>query len=267
MKKMKKTKKICTPVLAFLVALGMNSKASAGELSGKDIARRARDANRSNTGVVVKGTLVLNNLKNAGTQRRSFVTMTSRNRGLSRSLFRFTSSSYRGTTFLTIERRGRSNLQYLYLKSVGSPRQVESSDREKNFVDTDLSNEDMGGAKIEDYTYKRLADRKIAGKNCYVIEKYPKSRSSKFSRHLVIIDKSTFVPVASKGYNRAGRVIKTMRAKEIRRVGSVHVPYRVTVTDISQRHRTTMKVTTAKEKRVNRGYFNKNRLRMRWSVQ
>ena len=260
-------KKFITLSLLCITSVVLVSQAPADNLTGKAIAQRARDTNKSRIGMVVKGTLVLKNLKNGSAENRSFVTLSTRMGGLSRSLFRFTSSSYSGTTFLTIERKSSNNLQYLYLKSVGSPRQVESSDKEKSFVDTDLSNEDMGGAKIRDYTYKRLADRKVGGKECYVIEKYPKNRSSKFSKHLLVIEKATFVPLLSKGYNRSGRVIKTMKAVDVRKIGSVHVPYSVTVTDIVKRHRTVMKVQSAAERRSSRGYFNKNRLKMRWSVQ
>jgi len=260
-------KKFMKCFMALCFAAAFLQQAPAENLTGKAIAQKARDTNKSGIGMVVKGTLVLKNMKSNSIENRSFVTLSSRSGELSRSLFRFTSSSYSGTTFLTIERRSSDNLQYLFLKSIGSPRQVESSDKEKNFVDTDLSNEDMGGGKVIDYTYKRLGDRTVKGKECYVIEKYPKRKNSKYSRHLIIIDKATFVPIASKGYNRAGRVVKTMKAGNIRKIGSVHVPWSVMVTDITKRHRTTMKVSFAAEQRSSRGYFNKNRLKMRWSVQ
>ncbi|HPQ52040.1 MAG TPA: outer membrane lipoprotein-sorting protein, partial [Spirochaetota bacterium] len=145
------------------------------ELSGRDIALKVHNSNKSTTGIVLKGQMNLKNLKNGSSESRRVVALSVRNGGLSKSLFRFTDSSYSGTTFLTLERSGRDNLQYLYLRSVGSPRQVEGSDREDYFVDTDLSNEDLGGSRVDDYNYKRLPDKNIGGKDCYVLERYPKN--------------------------------------------------------------------------------------------
>lgn len=238
------------------------------QLSGRDVAQKVHDSNRSVLGIVLKGQMNLKNLKTGSSESRGVVALSVRTGGLSKSLFRFTDSSYSGTTFLTLERAGSDNLQYLYLRSVGSPRQIEGSDREDYFVDTDLSNEDLGGSRVDDYTYKRLPDQNIGGKDCYVIERYPKNRSSNFSKHDVIIDKTTMLPLSMKSYSRAGRVVKTMRSGQFRKVGNgIYVPMYMKVVDFPRKHQTIFRVNSAVETRVNRGYFNRNRMNMRWAEQ
>ena len=238
------------------------------QLSGRDIALKVHDSNKSAAGIVLKGQMILKNLKSGSSESRSVVALSVRNGGLSKSLFRFTDSSYSGTTFLTLERSGSDNLQYLYLRSVGSPRQIEGSNREDSFVDTDLSNEDLGGSRVDDYNYKRLPDQNIGGKECYVLERYPKSTSSNYSKHIVIIDRATMLPLSVKSYGRSGRVVKTMRSGQFQKVGgAIYVPMYMKVVDIEKKHETLLRVKNAVEKQINRGYFNRNRMNMRWAEQ
>lgn len=237
-------------------------------LTGEQIAQRAHDSNKSAQGIVLKGSMILKSLAGGAPESRSVVLLSYNSGGLTNALFRFADSSYRGTTMLTAERAGKENLQYLYLPSVGSPRQVEGSDREKNFVDTDFSNEDLGGSKISDYTYNRLPDRKAGTLDCYVIERMPKNRSSKYGKHVVTIDKGTMIPVDVQFYSRSGRVVKSMRSSGIRQIGgSIYLPMHMEVVDIEKRHQTVIEVSAANEKNINRGYFNRNRLGMQWAEQ
>jgi len=236
------------------------------DLDGRQIAENAEKKNQSAIGLVSKGTILLEDLKTNKSESRSFTLIAISANGLRNAMFRFTDSRYKDTTFLTIEGSGGDKLQYIFLKSVGSPRQVESSDKEKNFVDTDMSYEDLGGSKTADYDYKRLDDREVNGRDCYVIEKYPKRKTSKFQKHLILIDKSTWVPVAAKYFSTDVRVVKTLSADDIRAVGAgINVPYSITVTDLADQHRTTVTLKSAVEKQLSAGYFNKGRMDKSWS--
>jgi len=256
--------KIFKTVLCLLFATGL-SVCYAGELTGLAIAEKVHDSNKSRVGLVIQGSMKMKDLRSGSEEKRDVITLALTRKDITKSLFRFTSSTYKGTTFLTVERKKRDNLQYLYLNSVGSPRQIESSDKEKSFVDTDMSNEDMGGAKIRDYTYKRLGDKTIRGRQCYLIERYPKSRSSKYTKHIVVIDKQTMIPVRVKSYGKSGRVIRTMAADDIKPVAkNINIPRKIRVIDLVKKHETEMNINMAKQKKINRGYFNKNRMSRRW---
>lgn len=245
-----------------------------GTLNGQDnvtgdwIAQKVHDSNRSSSGLVLKGSMVMKNIDTGSSEIRKSVMLAVTEGVLTKGIFRFTDSSYSGTTMLTLERSGQDNLQYLYLPSVGSPRQIESSDREKNFVDTDFSNEDLGGSKISDYTYKRLPDQKYRDYDCYVIERTPKNKSSKYSKHVVIIDKGTMIPVNVQFYGKSGRVIKTMNAGQIKKIsGRISLPMYIEIIDLEKRHQTAFGISEAQEKNLNRGYFNRNRMNMKWAEE
>lgn len=261
---MKKT--ISLIISSALVCIAAGTQAQ-DNLTGEQIAQKVHDANKSATGLVIKGSLTMKNMASGASESRSAVLITVKQDGQNRALIRFTSSSYSGTTMLTIERAGKENLQYLYLPSVGSPRQIEGSDREKNFVDTDFSNEDLGGSRIADYKYNRLPDQNIAGSSCWVIERIPKSSSSKYSKHVVVIDKATLLPVSVQFYARSGRLVKTMKAAQVKKTGSVYVPMYLEVTDIENKRQSVLSVADAQEKKVNAGYFNRNRMNARWAEE
>ena len=254
--------------LALVFAVFMSGTSGAQQLTGKDIAQMVHDMNKSDSGIILKGKMTLSSINGGSSESRSIILLTFRKQGLSNGLFRFTDSSYRGTTMLTVERHGKENLQYLFLPSVGSPRQIEGSDREKNFVDTDFSNEDLGGSRISDYTYNKLPDKKAGNIDCFVIERFPKSKSSKYSKHVVTIDKATLVPIEVQFYAKSGRIVKTMRSGSIKKISSsINVPMYLEVVDIEKKHKTVINISSAQEKKINRGYFNRNRLGMQWAEQ
>jgi hypothetical protein len=261
-------KKIISLIIAGSLLSLAGALSAQDNLSGEEIAKKAHSVNKSSSGIILKGQIAMKNLVNGSTESRKAMVMTVAKGGLTQALIRFTDSSYSGTTMLTVERSGKDNLQYLYLPSVGSPRQIEGSDRENNFVDTDFSNEDLGGSRIADYKYKRLADQKAGAADCYVIERFPKSSSSKYIKHIVVIEKATMIPLSVQFYGRSGRVIKTMRAGQIKNIGNnINVPMYLEVVDIEKKRQTILSVTSAEEKALNQGYFNRNRMSAKWAEQ
>lgn len=261
-------KKIISSAIAVCLFSIAGAVLAQDNITGEDIANKAHEANKSASGIILKGQLLMEDMNSGSSESRKAIVMTITRGGSTSGLIRFTDSSYRGTTMLTLERPGRDNLQYLFLPSVGSPRQIEGSDRENNFVDTDFSNEDLGGSRIADYKYNRLADRKIGGNECYVIEKFPKSSSSRYSKHIVVIDKSTMIPLSVQFYGRSGRVVKTMRAGDIKNIGAgINVPMFLEVVDIEKKRKSKLSVSLAEEKNLNRGYFNRNRMSMKWAEE
>ncbi len=258
-------KKLLTILLVVsLLPIYANSK----DLTGKDIAQMVDYTNQSEIGLVIKGTMILKDLTTKNIEKREYCILSTKVNGLTRTLFRFESSSYKETTFLTLENPNKKKIQYLYLKSIGSPRQIEASDKENNFLDTDIANEDLGGIDIDEYNYTRLEDKKIGDMDCYVIERYPKSKSSKYKKHTIIIDKKRLVPISVKAYNNGDRLVKTIRVSDIRKIGkNIFYPFEMIITDIQKKHQTIVKIDSAEEKKVNRGYFNKNRMNRRWTEE
>ena len=253
--------------IVFAVPAALFAAADTG-LTGLQIADRVEAANVSDKGLVTRAALELKDLASQSSEKRDCVMVSLSENGLKKTIFRFTDSSYKDTTFLTLDREDKEKTIYIFLKSVGSPRQIESSDRENNFVDTDFSNEDLGGSNTADYTYTRLEDKKIDGMDCYFLEKMPKSKTSKYSKYQMLIDKATNIPVMVKAFNKEGRLVKTIKMDGVKKIAEeIYVPFSITVVDVDKKHSSVISVKDAAEKAVNKGYFNKNKMDMKWSEE
>jgi len=255
----------------MLAILAAGAQLSAEELSGRQIAEKVKTSNHSTKGLVTKGTLTLKDMKSGSSESRSAIIFAKTGSdGLRRAAFRFTSGSQKGTTFLSLERSGKDNVQYIYLKSVGKARQVEASDKEKNFVDTDISNESLGGMKLDDYTYKRVADEQVQGCDCYVVENIPVRSDSAYSKRVISTDKQTLVPLAVKDYNKAGRLVKQsiVNAKTMKKIRpGLCVPSEMVVTDNEAKHQTLLKVDYISEDEISEDLFNKEKISVKWAQE
>ncbi len=78
--------------------------------------------------------------------------------------------------FLSHSHKKRDADQWLRLSS-GKIKRIAITDKDKYFVNSHFFYEDMSGDKRDrdDYNLKKIADKKILGHDCYVIETVPKN--------------------------------------------------------------------------------------------
>ena len=88
-------KKFCYLILALLFTGTLYAQ---DNMTGEEIAQKARHSNRSPKGVIVKANIIMKNMISGKTETRNAVVITVDNNGLAKGLFRFTNSSYSGTT-------------------------------------------------------------------------------------------------------------------------------------------------------------------------
>jgi outer membrane lipoprotein-sorting protein len=256
-------------VMLCATALLLTSPRLEAAMTGRDIMQQVKDRNHSAQGVVLAGRMTLKDLRTGSSQTRSCITLATKVDGLTRSLFRFLSGSHKGTTFMVMETAGNApNQQYIFLNSVGSARQVQAADKEKKFVDTDFTNEEMGGFKLDDYTYNLVGEQKAGTIDCYVVERFPKNSNSSFSKHVIFVDKVNWVPVQIRSYSRDNRLVKTYIARDVRRVAAnIALPHHVEITDLAARHQTILDITYAREQAVNRAIFAPARMNVKWAEE
>lgn len=263
---MKKIVSMVVFAVLFIIA-GQLLYSSDKDLTGLEIIEMSNKANQSTKGLVKKGVMELVNLETQKKETRKFIILLKKTKEGERSMFRFLDSTYSGTTFLSIK-KGDESLMYIFLKSIGSPRQVEGSDKEATFVDTDITNEEMSGGITKDYDYKRLKDKKVGENECYVIERYPKSKNSKYSKHVVFIDKKRLKTLLMKSYNKENRVVKTIKQEKIKQItDNIYDVTEITVTDIEKKHTTILKISEIYEKDINLAYFSKERMGKKWAEE
>lgn len=239
---------ITASLLCF--ALGAASLHAEELSSGRKVAETVQDANKSTNRIVWAQLSVFDNGKKLETRR--LIIKTFRKNGRDRGMARFMDGLKRGVTSFTIEQGdNEDNTQYIFVPGVGRPRQIASSEKQNDFEDTDLTNEDMGGRKINDYNYTLTKDStvKIGSESfdCYVLLSTHKNPDARFPRYRSWIDKKTLIPVRVAVYGKDGKLRRQMVAAHIKEVAKgVFMPFYTEVKDLERKHETKIVVQQVK---------------------
>lgn len=237
------------------------------ELSGRQIADKVKNANEPPTMITRARLQLFSGARATSAAETRRVVMKSRVRGGATSMvLRFMDSSYRGTTFLTLEKPGQPTVHYLYLKSLGRARQIAASEKQNNFVDTDFTNEDLGGIRLDDYRFKKISDMQRGGRTYYRVWAYRKDKNARFPRYLAIVEAGTFVMVEARIFNRSGKLAKIMKASDVRKVGGrYHIPHRIEMQDFDANHKSVITVTSVKVNvRISNDAFDPAEMKSPW---
>jgi outer membrane lipoprotein-sorting protein len=124
-----------------------------------------------------------------------------------------------GVAVLTIAgAQGEGDDVSLYLPKLKRVRKVARSDRGKAFMDTDFSYADIASNGARDEDTRRLADEKVEGRDCYVLEGKGDD-TSPYGNVKMFIDKETYVPMKVEYADKNGKpfkVYKTVKLKKFK---------------------------------------------------
>jgi len=249
-----------------LVSAGLLT--GADSLTGYQIARKVKSANEANTSQVTAQLKLFTSASASSPAETRSVSMKSKKigEGLKKHVFRFTDSRYRGTTFLSLDNAGSDTTYYLYLNTVGRPRRLSSGEKQNQFIDTDFTNEELGGFDLDDYTYSRIADIQYNGKPHYRVWCHKKDTSAKFPKFLAIIDPEKSVIVKVSVYNKAGRIEKVGTFSDLRLVGGKYwVPFGMRVEDKIRNHASEIRLSSVVvDRAVSDAYFRPQSMNNPW---
>lgn len=260
-------------VLSLIAAFMSLTTTYSAKLSGKQIATKAKYVNRPNSRFV-KSVMILKSYSNGKWKTedvRKVVMMSMKYTGNRiRTISRFMTGLKKGVTFLSIEMPdNQDDVSYSYLPELRRPRRISSSERQNDFEDTDLTNEEMGSPKISDYTYKRLPDESYRGMSCYVLERYPRDKSkAKYSKHKLWITKKHFIPIKTLGYDMNKRLKKRGYMRAIKKFGPIWMPTYIKVINVQKMHMTILKSTKIRVNiRLERSNFLPSRMSATWRMR
>ena len=84
------------------------------------------------------------------------------------------------TTFLVQERvDGGDDDQWIYLPATRKVRMISSSEKDKSFMGTDFSYDDMSDRNIDEYNWEILKSETVNGYDCYVVRGTEKDKKEK----------------------------------------------------------------------------------------
>ena len=132
-------------------------------------------------------------------------------------------SGVRGVALLTWQNKEKDDDQFMYLPSMGKKmKRIAKGGKRNYFMGTDFTFEDLVTESRDKFTYKRLPDETIDGKEYFVIEAYPeeaelkKSTGYKFRR--LWVKKDIFFIIRTDYFDRRGRYIKQQLSKNLEQV-------------------------------------------------
>lgn len=254
---------ICVAGCVLAGEVGQFDSVKAKE-DGRSIAELVDNSNRPARDLKINAVMTLMSGETKNDSRQ--VAIRQKNYGdTDRYALRFMDSMKRGVTFMTIEKKDSDNDQYLYIPSLGRARKVAVNDRQNSFEDTDFSNEDLGGRKIDDYSYERKADSSFGGSECYKVEAVSKDQSAKHPKQISWIDKKTLVPLQIKFFGKEGSLERVIVAGDVKNVSGINIPYKTVAKDLKANHSTIIEVSDVKiDTGMEESEFDKDKMGETW---
>jgi outer membrane lipoprotein-sorting protein len=123
----------------------------------------------------------------------------------------------KGTALLTFSHKVDDDDQWLYLPALKRVKRITSSNKSGSFMGSEFAFEDIGSQEVEKYTYKFLREEACEGQTCLVMERYPVSKYSGYTRQVVWMDKAEYRPLRIDYYDRKGSLLKTLTWKDYKR--------------------------------------------------
>jgi len=167
-----------------------------------------------------------------------------------------------GVKFLTIEVKDGDDEQYIYYPAQNKiNRIVSKNNKNEYFLGTDFTYADLEGKYRKDATYKKLKDDKVGKKDVFVIEAIPK-KDSNYSKTIIYIRKSDFIPLKVKFYDRDGKYFKQYSVKKIKKIDGKKVISVSKILNRKNKHATILKLDSLDFKaNILDSEFNKENLR------
>ncbi len=186
--------------------------------------------------------------KTGNKRTRKFVSLFLEKNSLRFNLIRFLSpKEIEGTGFLSIEKKDGTTIQYLYLPVLRRARRIVSSRKDRPFVNSDFTYEDMERRPVKDFYYKLCGEEQVGKYNCYILQTRPREGiRSQYSRTISFIAKDLYIPLRVKFYNKKGEFFKKYEVISMKKIQNIWTPWVVRMENIQTFHSTTLRVETIK---------------------
>jgi len=149
----------------------------------------------------------------------------------------------RGTGFLIWEHKGKDDDQWLYLPAFKKVRRISSKEKEKSFMGTDFSYEDLGSHNLDDYNYTLLKSETFDDQDCYVVESVPKPGKKKsYKKTITWIRKDIFLAIRIDFYDKKGKFLKRLHATNIEKIDGIWTVKVMEMENVQRKHRTILEL-------------------------
>lgn len=204
--------------MAFAAALIVRD-APAAEPTAASIVEKILDSDSwGSSGAIVKARLIV---KAAGGAPRELAFQSKSRRAgprLSKSVLRFTApADLAGQAFLQIEKADGDDDRFLWIPELKKTKRIAGASRKASFSGTDFSYADMDRRDLRDGSAKLVGTEKVGKADCFHLEVTPKGESP-YARLEVWARTTDYVPMKTVAFGANGQPLKTIEAKEAKKI-------------------------------------------------
>lgn len=116
----------------------------------------------------------------------------------------------KGTVMLTVTHKIKHDDQWLYIPAIKRVKRIASANKAGPFMGSEFAYEDISSQEVEKYTYNFLREENYMGQKCYVVERFPVSSYSGYTRQVVWFDKAEYRFIKIDFYDRKNTLLKTL---------------------------------------------------------
>jgi hypothetical protein len=181
-----------------------------------------------------------------------------------------TPASVKDTRILQAEKKGKSDDKWIYLPSLKTTRRIAAAERQKSWVGTDFTYNDMTIRKAEDDTHEMLSENAKVKSNetevaCWQIKSVPLvNKNVEFAYRIVFYEKVSYLPVRIEYYDKKDTLFKTQCIEKFAKVQgetgkSYWIRQQVRTTNVETGHSTLVKIIKqVLDKEISDRYFTQN---------
>jgi hypothetical protein len=213
-----KTYSLVVALAAFLIVAA--ARADAPSPTAREILDRVLDSNPWGLGVAsVDAEAVLTD-KSGATSRLAFTSKSKRMpSGLTESIVRFSApADLAGAGFLQVQKKDEDDDRFVYLPDLNRARRISGALRASAFMGTDLSFADIDHRDLRAAVPRLIGSETLANHDCWRLDVAGGPDDPQYSRSDMWIRKDNYVPLQMKLYDRAGGLLKSFTALELKRV-------------------------------------------------
>lgn len=115
----------------------------------------------------------------------------------------------KGTAFLSFTHSLEADEQWLYLPALKRVKRISSSNKSGPFLGSEFSFEDLSSFELDKFKYTYVRDEVMGGIDSFVIEAIPQYEFSGYTRSMIWVDKSRYIPLKIDYYDRKNALLKT----------------------------------------------------------
>ncbi|MEE2732402.1 MAG: outer membrane lipoprotein-sorting protein [Pseudomonadota bacterium] len=200
--------------ISFVLGLCLANVLLAEPMTGIQIIEKAKQNGKGFKDLVHEVKMLLVDESGGSTEREMLMKAMTEAGGDSYSMLIFTAPQReKGISLLTVSAQGSSDKQYLYLPSSRRVKRITSSNKGSSFRGSEFTFEDLSDQKTEDYRFERVQEEACATQSCYVVDRFPKSDESSYSKTRMWIDTEFYRLIKAEFYDRDNKLLKTMQTR------------------------------------------------------